>query len=279
MAPSSSAPLSRALDQSEQVHHKVKKAGIDLSSVNAVLKHEIADGSPVAKVERALTKSENVEIKVQEAAHELAAVNDALAEEVDARRHLEHELSKSDAALSESRSKQRQLRHDSIHDPLTSLPNITLFKDRLGNALAQAKRHTWQLAVLFMDLNGFKDVNDTHGHLVGDRILQRVGERLQTIVRAGDTVCRRSGDEFLLLMLEAKDEASVATFAAKIAQAIAAPYDVDGIEITVTASIGIALYPQHGRSADDLLENADVAMYAAKHNKAGITLFSSSLRP
>ena len=189
--PHKTAPLIQALDQSKQVQNKVEQAATDLASVNAVLKDEIADGVPLAKVEHALNQSEAVEVKVQEAAEELVGVNDALSEEIDERHHLEDRLSRSETALSESQAEGRRSRRSALHDAVTGLPNLTLFNDRLRNALAQAERHSWRLAVMFIDLDEFKSVNDTHGHDVGDRVLQRVGQRLQSIVRSGDTIGRR----------------------------------------------------------------------------------------
>ncbi len=268
------APLRRALDKSEQVHEKVEQAATDLSAVNAVLKDEIADGLPLAKIELALTQSEKVESKVQEAASELVDVNDALAEEIDERHQLEDRLSHSDRALSESRARERTASHSALHDAVTGLPNLTLFKDRLRNGLAQAKRHNWRLAVMFMDLDEFKSINDTHGHEIGDRVLQVVAQRLQTVVRSGDTVSRRSGDEFLFLMLEAKDESSVGALAAKIVTNIAEVCEIDGEKFTVKASVGIALYPEDGCSPQELLKHADAAMYAAKQQKTGPVLYS-----
>ncbi len=267
--PPSLAPLSRALDQSEQVHDKVEQAAVDLSSVNAVLTDEIAHGVPLAKVETALDQSEAIEVHIQEAAADLVAVNDALADEIDERHHLENQLSESDAALTQSRADERRSRHSALHDAVTGLPNLTLFQDRLSNALAQADRHAWRLAVMFIDLDDFKVVNDKLGHDAGDRVLQVVAQRLQTIVRAGDTVSRRSGDEFLVLMLEAKDRLSATTFAARIADCVAEPHDVDGVTVSVRASIGVALYPEDGRSAQALLEHADTAMYVVKNQKTG----------
>ena len=229
----------------------MEQAATDLSAVNAVLKDEIADGVPLTKIEHALTESEKVESKVQEAADELVDVNDALTEEIDERHHLEERLSHSDRALSESRARERTASHNALHDAVTGLPNLTLFKDRLRNGLAQAKRHNWRLAVMFIDLDEFKSINDTHGHETGDRVLQVVAQRLQTIVRSGDTVSRRSGDEFLFLMLEAKDESSVGALAAKIVSNIAEVCEIDGEKFTVKASIGIALYPEDGCSPQD----------------------------
>jgi len=268
------APLIRALDQSEQVKETVEQCAAELSSVNAVLKEEITDGLPIDEVEHALGLSEEVEEKVQQCAEDLATVNDALAEGIDERNKLEHELSKSEAALSKSRVQERKSRHLALHDPVTGLSNLTLFNDRLRNGLAQAKRHEWRLAVMFIDLDEFKGINDTHGHDVGDRVLKMVAQRLQTFVRGGDTVSRRGGDEFLFLMLEAKDERNAANLAAKIIDNVAQPCEVDGVPVTVRASIGIALYPEDGRSVQELLKNADMAMYAAKQEKSGRTLYS-----
>jgi diguanylate cyclase (GGDEF)-like protein len=268
------APLSRALDQSEQVKDKVEECAVELSSVNAVLKEEIVDGVPLHEVERALDMSEEIEVKVLQCAEDLATVNDALAEEIDERNNLEHQLSESAAALSESKVQERKSRHLALHDAVTGLPNVTLFKDRLRNGLAQATRHGWRLAVMFIDLDQFKGVNDSHGHDVGDLVLQMVAQRIQTLVRAGDTVSRRGGDEFLFLMLEATDENSAANLAAKIIDNVAQPCEVEGLKLSVRASIGIALYPEDGRSAQELLKNADIAMYAAKQQKSGCALFS-----
>ncbi len=268
------APLSLALDQSEQVKDKVEECAADLSSVNAVLKEEITDGVPIQEVERALGMSEEVEVKVLQCAEDLATVNDALAEEIDERNHLEHQLSESAAALSQSRVRERQSRHLALHDAVTGLPNLALFKDRLRHGLAQARRHQWRLAVMFIDLDEFKGINDAHGHDVGDRVLRTVAQRLKALVRGGDTVSRRSGDEFLFLMLEAKDENTAANLAAKIIDNVAEPCEFEGVMLTVSPSIGIALYPEDGQSEQELLKNADVAMYAAKQQKSGRALYS-----
>ena len=267
------APLIRALDQSEQVKDKVEQCAVELSSVNAVLKEEITDGVPLDQVERALDMSEEVEVKVQQCADDLATVNDALAEEIDERKDLEHQLSKSTAALSRSKVQERKLRHLALHDSVTGLSNLTLFNDMLRNGLAQAQRHKWRLAVMFIDLDEFKGINDTHGHDVGDRVLQMVAQRLQTFVRGGDTVSRRGGDEFLFLMLEAKDRDNAANLAAKIIDNVEQPCEVEGVKVTVKPSIGIALYPEDGQSVQELLKNADIAMYAAKQQKSGRALY------
>lgn len=265
------APLSATLDRSEQVRNKVEEAGVELSTVNATLKEEPGD---LVAVENALNQSEAVEVKVHEAATELVAVNDALAEEVDERHRLEQQLSRSEAALTQSRASLRKVSDSALHDGLTGLANLTLFNDRLGIALAQAERHNWRFAVMFIDLDGFKSVNDTHGHDVGDHVLKTTAQRLKSIVRKGDTVSRRSGDEFLFLMLEIKDEASAMALASRIATELGQACDVGGRDVRVSASVGIAVYPEDGHSAEELLRSADTAMYAAKRGTTGPALFS-----
>jgi GGDEF domain-containing protein len=149
--------------------------------------------------ELALAGSEAVEAEVQEAATELAAVKDALSEEIYKRHDLERRLAHSEEALAASRLQERRSRHDAFHDAITGLPNMTLFHDHLDNALAQAQRHSRPFAVMFIDVDEFKQVNDTHGHDIGDRVLQMMAQRLQASIRGGDTASRRGGDEFVIL--------------------------------------------------------------------------------
>ena len=262
--PEAAAPLDRVLDQSEQAQGKVEQAAVDLSSVKAGLASRAV---PAVKVAQALTESEAIHANVLEASAELVAVNDALAEEIEERRELEAKLEESEIALSESRAEAEVSRHSALHDALTGLPNLTLFHDRLSTALAQAERHAWRLAVMFIDLDAFKKINDTLGHDVGDRVLAAVGRRLEAMVRGGDTVSRRSGDEFLFLMVEAKDASNVDALATRIARTLAEPYDIDGVPITLGASVGVARYPEDGRDGHQLLARADAAMYAAKKAK------------
>jgi len=265
-------PMARVLEQSERVQDKVEEAGADLSAVNVVLKTETTKGTPLREVISALDKSADVELKVQEAAAELEVVNDALSDEINARLAIEDELSLSRAALAVSKVQEKRARHDALHDDITGLPTVTLFKDRLKNALAQARRHSWQVAVMFIDLDKFKDINDAHGHDVGDAVLRMVAERLNQFVRGGDTVSRRSGDEFLFLMLEAKDEDNARTMAQRIIAVVAAPAVVNGIELSVQASIGLAMFPGDATSVAALLRHADLAMYEAKRQPSGAVL-------
>lgn len=267
------ASLASAADQNAQVQGKVEQCAVELTGVNAVLKQEISDGVQTREVERALDQSEKIELKVHEAAQDLAGVNAALAKECDEHQLLKQMLSTSDALLSASKAKEKKLRRLALHDALTNLPNLTLFNDRLRIGLAQAHRHAWRLAVMFIDLDEFKNINDAYGHDVGDRVLQTAAQRLQATVRGGDTVCRRSGDEFLFLMLEARDEMNVAAVAAKIAGSMGEAYEIDGVTLSVNPSIGIAVHPEDGITAEELLKNADTAMYAAKRQKQGPSFY------
>ena len=267
------ASLNHALKQSVEVKDKVEECAAELSSVNAVLNQRKVAGAPAHVVERALAQSENVEAKVQECVEDLEAVNDTLKEEIRDRNGLELDLLKSNAALSASRVREKASRHSALHDAVTGLPNLALFNDRLSHALEQARRHAWRLAVMFIDLDKFKSINDTHGHDAGDQVLQLVAQRLQAVVRSGDTVSRRSGDEFLFLMLEAKDKANAEALALKIIEHIAQPCEISGVTVIVRPSIGVAVYPEDGQSAPELLKNADTAMYAAKGKKSGASLY------
>ncbi len=164
------------------------------------------------------------------------------------------------------------------HDLLTRLPNRALFKDRLGIALTQAAREGHQLAVMFIDLDRFKVINDSLGHTVGDRLLQAVSERLLNCVRKGDTLSRFGGDEFTLLLPEVRDWESAAQIADKILGSIRAPFKLDGHEIFVGASIGIAMFPSAGATMDALIKNADIAMYRVKNTgRDGFQLYSPEM--
>jgi diguanylate cyclase (GGDEF)-like protein len=272
-----SAPrLVTALNQSVHVKDKVEECVQELSLITDVLTQEVAERVPLDVVEQALHHSEEVEIKVQECADDLSFVNETLSDEIRERKKLESkfaeitdELAETQSELSESQIKERRSRHLSLHDALTGLPNRSLFNDRLENALALAKRHTWRLAVMFIDLDKFKGINDSHGHHVGDEVLRIISERLQRSVRGADTVGRRGGDEFLYLMLEVKDDTDVGHAARKIIENLAQPCEVEGLTLSVRPSIGIALFPEDGKSAPALLENADAAMYKAKQSATG----------
>ncbi|MES1999122.1 MAG: GGDEF domain-containing protein [Pseudomonadota bacterium] len=254
--------LTKVLVQGERVKDMVEEAAEELSSVNRVLKQELAEQDSLPEVENAIQKSETVEIKVQDAAEELSVMNQALENEVRERHLLEHQLAAAE-------KQEQAARHASFHDPLTGLPNRVLFNDRLEHGLAQAKRHNWTLAVMFMDLNGFKSINDTYGHDVGDSVLQTISQRLKENTRDDDTVSRHGGDEFLYLLLEVRDERDITLIAQNILKVIQAPCDVGGRELIISASIGISIFPKDGTAVDQLVKRADQAMYHAKQARSG----------
>jgi diguanylate cyclase (GGDEF)-like protein/PAS domain S-box-containing protein len=164
------------------------------------------------------------------------------------------------------------------HDLLTHLPNRALLKDRLALAITQAHRSGRKLAVMFLDLDRFKVVNDTLGHTAGDRLLQAVAARLQGCLRGGDTLARFGGDEFMLLLPEVRTRDDVAVIARKILDQLERPFTVDDHDVFVGASIGIAMYPESGATEDALIRNADIAMYYVKgRNKHGYQFFSDEM--
>ena len=162
------------------------------------------------------------------------------------------------------RETERRLQFVVSHDPLTGLPNRTIFAQRLGQALAQAARYGHKVALLFVDLDRFKIVNDTLGHEAGDRVLREVAERFRESLREGDTVGRHGGDEFVILIEQYDSAVQVSGVAQKIIDQAAIPFVFDAHEFHISASIGIATYPSDGQDGETLLKNADIAMYRAK---------------
>lgn len=159
---------------------------------------------------------------------------------------------------------ERQLAYMATHDPLTDLPNRVLFADRLRQAMAEAER-TRKLAVLiFLDLDGFKDVNDNHGHDVGDLLLKSVAERLSACTRLGDTIARFGGDEFVVLLPRLDSESFAAAVADRVCSSFSQPFSIRGNDIFITASLGLSVYPSDGKTVDTLMTLADSAMYRAK---------------
>jgi len=165
--------------------------------------------------------------------------------------------------------------HQALHDPLTSLPNRRLFQDRIGQAILKSRRDRTVAAVMLIDLDRFKEINDTLGHPVGDRLLQMIGPRLQALVRRSDTVARMGGDEFAVLLPEVSDAAGAVAVADKVLRALEDPFPIDGLALDIEASIGIALCPDHGADPHMLMQRADVAMYTAKEAHTGIELYTA----
>jgi diguanylate cyclase len=180
--------------------------------------------------------------------------------------------------ITERKEAEQVINFQAYHDLLTHLPNRALLKDRLSLAIAQAKRNRQRLAVMFLDLDRFKLVNDSLGHTIGDRLLKAVANRLQGCLRAGDTLSRFGGDEFTLLLPEIRSRDDVVAIANKILDRLRAPFVLDGHELFVGASIGIAVYPDAGDSVEALIQSADIAMYQVKsRGKNSFQFYSSDM--
>jgi diguanylate cyclase (GGDEF)-like protein len=173
-----------------------------------------------------------------------------------------------------------RLRHEATHDTLTGLPNRAFFADRLGEALASACREDGaRAAVALLDLDRFKEVNDTLGHQQGDRLLAQVGARLSAALRKSATIARVGGDEFGLVLPLAVDAADAVTTALGLQEALREPFLLEGVMVQVDVSIGMALYPDDGEDAETLVRRADIAMYEAKRTHAGHLLYRSEYDP
>jgi diguanylate cyclase (GGDEF)-like protein len=275
--PDKNASLGRVINRNEKIKETVKQAANELTSVNEVK-------IPVQIIKEAITQNKEVEYKVAKAANDLHQVNTELAKEVAERLVIETELSdmKDDLAdvrddLSKSQAKEEESREVALHDSLTGLPNRVLFKERLDHGLIQAKRHGWKLAVLFMDIDNFKNINDSYDHDLGDKVLLTVADRLQSDTRREDTVSRWGGDEFMCLLLEVKQEADVTHLAELIVKRIAEAFKFKGTVLSIRVSIGIAIYPADGKTAEILFKNADMAMYKAKGTERRVMLFRDSV--
>ena len=168
--------------------------------------------------------------------------------------------------VSTARAMAAEMTYSAQHDFLTGLPNRMLLNDRVSQAIVLAPRHSNKVAVLFLDLDGFKHINDSLGHPIGDKLLQSIAKRLVDCVRTSDTVSRQGGDEFVLLLSEVHRSEDAAISALRILQAVAEAHSIDQHDLHVTASIGVSVYPDDGQDAETLIKNADTAMYQAKEN-------------
>jgi diguanylate cyclase (GGDEF)-like protein len=175
----------------------------------------------------------------------------------------------------ELRKQKNSFEHDAHYDALTNLPNRVLFHDRLGQSIAKAKRNHDGLAVFFLDLDHFKQINDTLGHDIGDKVLQEAAKRLTGCVREMDTIARLGGDEFTVLLESMKQPHNAAVIARKINEVMEQPIVVDDHELHISTSIGIALYPENGETIEALVKCADVAMYQVKEGGRNAFAFVS----
>jgi diguanylate cyclase (GGDEF)-like protein/PAS domain S-box-containing protein len=168
--------------------------------------------------------------------------------------------------VSLARAMAQQMAHSAEHDFLTGLPNRMLLNDRISQAIALAARHKKSVAVLFLDLDGFKHINDSLGHPLGDKLLQSIANRLEDCVRGSDTVSRQGGDEFVVLLSEVEQSEDAAITARRMLDAVALPHCIEQHDLYVTTSIGVSVYPEDGLDPQTLIKNADTAMYQAKEN-------------
>jgi diguanylate cyclase (GGDEF)-like protein len=176
--------------------------------------------------------------------------------------------------ITELRAHTELLEHMALHDSLTGLPNRTLFYDRMEHAIYVAQREEKLFAMLMIDLDGFKLINDSLGHHVGDLVLQEVGKRMMGILRKADTVARLGGDEFAVLLMSIDNISDSREVASKLLETLKEPMILEGRSLNVGASIGIVIYPEHGSDADTLVKNADVSMYVAKKSRRGISIYN-----
>jgi diguanylate cyclase (GGDEF)-like protein len=168
-----------------------------------------------------------------------------------------------------------ELERQALHDGLTGLPNRAVFHDRVRQAIAAAERHAEPFAVMLLDLDRFKQVNDELGHQIGDRLLQAVGPRLAKVLRKSDTLARFGGDEFAVLLPPPVDLETAAGMAERLIESMQSPFVIDGLSLDIGVSIGAAMHPEHGADLDSLIHNADVAMYEAKRERLGYTIFNA----
>jgi len=188
-------------------------------------------------------------------------------------RRTERQAAENQQQAAENQQQAAENQHQALHDGLTGLPNRTLLRDRTDQAIHQADRELVPAALLLIDLDRFKEVNDTLGHHYGDQLLVQVGERLRGSLREVDTVARLGGDEFAVLLPRIETADGATTVARKLQAALEEPFLLEDLALDVEASIGVAIYPQHGSDTDELLQHADIAMYVAKDTHAGFVLF------
>ncbi len=276
--------LVQALAQSHDVHRKVEACADDLAVSNDGVKAQLAAGATTLSAAAALAEGEAVESAVQECAEDLDHVTATLADGIDELREIERALAHSRQALAATSASLREVRaeasaatHRALHDPTTGLPNRELFDDRLAQAIAMADRRGWTLAVMFLDLDRFKGINDTHGHDAGDVVLKEVARRIGAHARDADTVCRLGGDEFLYLLVDPCGAANVRRIAESVIRAIELPIDIGDRQLSVRPSIGIAMYPADATTSPLLIKRADAAMYDAK--RSGVRPAGAALTP
>jgi diguanylate cyclase (GGDEF)-like protein len=187
-------------------------------------------------------------------------------------------LAKTQEELTRAQEREKRARYLAFHDDLTALPNRRFFRERLDLALSSHGTAIIPLAVFYLDLDGFKALNDSYGHDTGDALLSAVAGRLSHALRAEDLVSRLAGDEYACLISGVYNRERLRQIAATLFQAVSAPFKIGALELIVRPSIGIAVYPHDGSTTDELMKAADSAMYTAKHHKSSYAFFRATLR-
>lgn len=240
-------------------------------------------GKPLPELACATPAQPDPDFSVPECVAALEMLNQELERETAQRQELERAFHDAMTALAEAeadlacvRSGERHARHQALHDDLTALPNRRHLLQQLGHALARHGPDSTGPTVLYLDLDDFKAVNDTHGHCVGDEVLRITAARLSAAVRHGDMVVRLGGDEFACLLQGVADPAPLRQLCAKLLEAVSCPMKIDSLQLLVRPSIGIATCTQAGTTAENLLARADAAMYAAKRGQSGFAFYGES---
>lgn len=282
--PDKKIPLKDLLDQSEEIKADVEEAAEQLVSVNIVLTNDAKAIPPFPTIEKVIAQNEAAEKKVAKAAEDLHQVNAELTKQVAERIDIESELRQTKKELQEvrtdlskSQAKEKDTLHIALHDPLTKLPNRLLLEQHLDHGLSQSRRYGGKLALMFIDLDKFKNINDSYGHDIGDKVLITVAQRLQDFVRGEDIVSRWGGDEFICVLLNVKLEDEVVKLAKKMVARISEDCNFDGTIVSISATIGIAICPRDGETADILFKKVDRAMYRSKGTGENVMLFSESI--
>ena len=254
-----------------------------LNAVKARLRLTVSENLVVKAGPEVLDVEHRVQAGVLDCLAALDELHTKLTIALDQRQRLERQVVDAQKALTQARAElvgsqagERRARHLALHDCLTALPNRNFFRERLDHALAQTEPQRQALAVLYLDLDKFKPINDVHGHGVGDELLRIIAARLTRALRADDLVSRMGGDEFACVLGGVSSQEQLGLLACKLLDAVSAPLYIGNLSLSVQPSIGIAICPADGASAEVLLKNADAAMYSAKRLKTGYAFFNHS---
>lgn len=247
-----------------------------MNAVKVRLRETVAEATLETSEPALEHAAEAMRTSVLECVAALDQLHSTLVHELGRCRQLKLEVLSAQSALAQARSEllgtragERRARHLALHDGLTALPNARYFRERLDKALNEPEARRPSIALLYLDLDGFKEINDAHGHDAGDELLKIVAARLTRAVRGGDMVSRLGGDEFACLLEDSLERRHLTRLASKVFDAVCAPLKIGPLELTVRPSIGIAICPVDGETADALLKNADTAMYHAKRHRLG----------